>query len=192
MVAKFNPRFFASTCTRYYKAFISHFGSTNEAFIPSLVKNKAYKMCRRNTKKQQLSKSCQKKMVQVQWPSKVQFDIMIIWCLNRFGRLTSVPKIVYIMFIDGTVLNPNELNIIVRVACTLTVICNIRFITLGAIWGVQNKPDDSKFFRPYKQTRFNLTLKMISNYVKHNMDTISNRPETFKNPKSTPWSNEHL
>ena len=37
--------------------------------------------------------------------------------------------------------------------------------------GVQNTPDDPEFTRPCNRTRFNLTSRMIYNYVKNYIDT---------------------
>ncbi|MFS8017703.1 hypothetical protein Hanom_Chr15g01383541 [Helianthus anomalus] len=46
-------------CVMGQMALANHFGNLKEAFIPSLVKKRAYRRCSKNTKKLQLSKSCQ-------------------------------------------------------------------------------------------------------------------------------------
>lgn len=57
---KLNKKQMMGVCVICQMALANHFGNLRESFIPSLEKNRAYRRCSRKTKKQQLSKSCQK------------------------------------------------------------------------------------------------------------------------------------
>lgn len=105
----------------YYNAFASHLGNLREAFISSLDKNRAYRMCSKNTKQLQFSNS-------------------------------RVPKMMYIVVMEGTVLNPNELNIRVIIACRLTVIKPSMFSCI--------KNDDVRTYPTAPNARTNVHTKI--------------------------------
>ena len=77
-------------------------------------------MCSKNTKQLQFSSSCPKGKRETE---SVSFYRHILYLkVGSDNEVTRVLKMMYIVVMEGTVLNPNELNIRVIMACRLTVI----------------------------------------------------------------------